>query len=160
LTIRRAVEADFSTIVEIMRLSASEEELRGFVPAEGISSVFLDELSRELKREAPNVILAEISGVLVGFAYYTLHEGSVEIEEIDVVKDWQGRGIGRTLVEHIEKAAREKGIKRLLTGTSINSEGEPWKAYWFWTRIGFTDTGETTESPQGIKYVKLTKVLL
>jgi len=159
LAVRKAAKTDFSTIVEIMRLSATEEELRGFVPAEGVSSGFLEELKRELEREAPDVILAEANGVPVGFAFYTFQEDSVEIEEMDVVKAWQGRGVGRTLVDYIEKVARERGVKRLVTGTSLNSEGEPWRAYGFWTHIGFVDTGERTESPHGIRYVKLIKTL-
>lgn len=142
-----------------MRLSATEEELRGFVPTEGVSPKFLEELRCELACEAPNVILAEKDGVPVGFAYFVFEKGCVEIEEIDVVKSWQGRGIGRILVEYIEKVAKERGIKRLVTGTSINSEGKPWKAYGFWTHIGFADTGERTESLQGIRYVRLTKTL-
>ena len=44
------------------------------------------------------------------------------------------------------------------TGTSVNSEGKPWKAYGFWLRVGFVDTGRRIEA-HGSKYADLVKSL-
>jgi GNAT superfamily N-acetyltransferase len=95
----------------------------------------------------------------MGFAYYRLKNDSVEIEEIDVRKECQGQGVGRALVQHIESIAKERGSKRLVTGTSINMEGKPWKAYGFWVHVGFIDAGERIEGLHGLKYVKFVKQL-
>jgi len=81
----------------------------------------------------------------------------MEIEEIDVRKEYQGQGVGRALVQHIEDIARRRGAELLVTGTAINREGKPWKAYWFWLHTGFTDTGERIEGPHGLRYAKLAK---
>jgi len=159
LTIRKACLKDYQTIVTIMRKSATEEELAGFVPPEGIAPKFLRELKVNLKREKHGIIIAEIDAVPVGFAYYCFRKDSVEIEEVDVVKPYQGQGIGKTLVQHIENAAKEKRLAQLVTGTSVNEEGKPWRAYGFWSRMGFIDTGERIDGPHGLKYVRLVKKL-
>ena len=158
-TIRKAVFNDFQAIINIMKESTTDEEVRGFVPPEGISPKFLKELKNELKRLDHGIIIAETKGIPVGFAYYTSKNNFVEIEEVDVIKEHQGQGIGRTLIKHIEKVAKEKGINSLVTGTSINKDGKPWKAYSFWIRIGFTDTGERTQGLHGLKYVRFVKQL-
>jgi hypothetical protein len=59
LTIRKASLKDYETIVNIMKKSATEEELKGFVPPEGISAKFLEELRNELNGSDHGVILAE-----------------------------------------------------------------------------------------------------
>jgi len=157
--------SDFPTIIEIMQTSASIEELKGFVSqgalenrVAGISPKFLEKLRKELKRREHDVIVAEKDGKPVGFAYCRYKRDCIGIEEIDVRKEYQQQGIGGALVQHVEKIAKEKRIKRLETGTSINKEGKPWKAYEFWIHMGFIDTGKRTES-DGLKYVELVKSL-
>jgi len=157
LAIRKAEFKDFQTIINIMKESTSPDEVRGFVPPEGISPKFLEELEEELNRSDPSVIVAEREKIPVGFAYYSCKSNFIEIEEVDVVKEHQGQGIGRVLIQHIEKIAKEKGIKRLVAGTSINKEGKPWKAYCFWIRMGFEDTGKRIQGLHGLKYVKFVK---
>jgi GNAT superfamily N-acetyltransferase len=159
LTIRKASLRDYQTIVDIMRKSATEEELRGFVPPEGVPSEFLKKIKDGLNQLDNGVILAESEGFPVGFAFYRLTDDSVEVEEVDVRKEFQGRGVGRALVQHVENVARERGVRRLVTGTSINVEGKPWRAYGFWVRMGFVDTGERIDGPLGLKYVKFVKQL-
>jgi GNAT superfamily N-acetyltransferase len=159
LTIREASLEDYETIVDIMKESATEEELRGFVPPEGIFSRFLEEFRSELSRSDHGAVVAEKAGIPVGFAYYRLKNDSVGIEEVDVKKECQGQGVGRALVQHIEKIAKERGLKRLVTGTSINTQGKPWKAYGFWVHMGFVDAGKRIEGAHGLKYVEFVKQL-
>lgn len=155
--IRKAESKDFQTIVNIMKESASQNELRGFVPPEGISTKFLEELENEIKRSDPSVIVAEKGKIPIGFAYYRCKNNSIEIEEIDVIKECQGQGIGKALIQHIEKIAKEKGIKRLVAGTSVDSKGKTLKAYGFWIHMGFEDTGKRMQGLHGLKYVKFLK---
>jgi N-acetylglutamate synthase-like GNAT family acetyltransferase len=159
LTIRKASLEDYETIVNIMKESATEEELRGFVPPEGISSKFLEELRNELDRSDHGAVVAEKAGIPVGFAYYRLKNDSAGIEEVDVKKDCQGQGVGRSLVQYIENMAKERGLKRLVTGTSIDREGKPWKAYGFWVHMGFVDAGKRIEGIHGLKYAEFVKQL-
>ena len=165
ISIRKADESDLSTIVEIMQTSASIEELKGFIPqgalesrVAGVSTKFLEELRKELQRREHGVIVAGKDGKPVGFAYYRYEGDLIEIDEMDVRREYQQRGIGKALLQYVERNAGEKGVKYLKTGTSVNKEGKPWKAYGFWIHMGFVDTGKTTESG-GIKYVELVKAL-
>jgi len=162
--VREAELSDFPRITEIIQTSASKEELKGFVPPRALErrvrgkSKFLEELRKDLQRNEDGVIVAEKKGYLLGFVYCHYERGCIEIEEIDVRKECQQQGIGRTLVQYIEKIARERGCKYIKTGTSINEKGTPWKAYGFWIHMGFIDTGKRTES-NGLKYVELVKWL-
>ena len=157
VVIRKASSKDFQTLIKIVKESTADEEVIGFAPPEGISSAFLKELAEELNRSGPNIIIAEKHGVAVGFAYYSFQKNFVEIQEADVIKEYQGQGIGKALIEHIEKVAKGKGMHCLVTGTSINKNGKPWKAYDFWLQMGFMDTGERIQGAHGLKYVKLVK---
>jgi len=162
--VRKAEQSDFPRIIEIIQTSASKEELKGFVPSRALerrvsgTSNFLEELRKDLQRNEHGVIVAEKERDLLGFAYCHYERDCIEIDEIDVRKECQQQGIGRTLVQYVERIARERGVKLLKTGTSIDEEGEPWKAYGFWIHMGFIDAGKRTEI-NGLKYVELVKSL-
>jgi N-acetylglutamate synthase-like GNAT family acetyltransferase len=157
--IRKASLKDYKTIINIMEESATEEELRGFVPPEGTSSKFLEELKEALTHSNHGVVIAEKDGIALGFAYYLIQDDFAEIAEVDVRKKNQGQGVGRALVQNIERIARERGLNRLITGTSINKEGKPWRAYGFWVHMGFTDTGERIDRSHRLRYVRFVKQL-
>jgi N-acetylglutamate synthase-like GNAT family acetyltransferase len=158
LTIRKASLKDYKTIINVMEESATEEELRGFVPPEGTSSKFLEELKEALTHSNHGVVIAEKQGIALGFAYYRIEDDFVEIEEVDVRKKNQGQGVGRALVQNIESVARERGLNRFVTGTSVNKEGRLWRAYGFWIHMGFKDT-ERIDGTHGLTYVKFVKQL-
>ena len=74
----------------------------------------------ENTRQIEASILAEIGGRVVGFAaarvvpcvcYAT---PNAELTELFVEEAWRRRGVGRALVKHAEKLAREKGATSLL----------------------------------------------
>jgi ribosomal protein S18 acetylase RimI-like enzyme len=95
----------------------------------------------------------------VGFVFFIQGNDCLEIEEIDVLADYQKRGVGKALVNEVERIAKDRKIALLKTGTSINNKGIPWRAYGFWLRMGFTDTGERTDSGYGFSYCKFVKRL-
>ena len=159
IIIRKAVKKDYPKLIEIMNKSADREELKGFVPPEDVTQRFLIRLKRQLELVGNGILVAEINQEPVGFVFFTKEGDCFEIEEIDVVKEYQEQGIGKALVNIVERLARAKGVTSLVTGTSINSEGKPWKTYGFWIRMGYKDTGERKDSGYGFKYCKLVKRL-
>lgn len=159
VVVREATKRDFSRLVEIMGRSADKGELKGFVPPASETRKFLTELRKQLEVSGHQVFVAEMNQELVGFIYFIHERDCVVIEEVDIVKQYQGRGIGKALVKRVERLAKDKGVKYLTTGTAINSEGKPWKGYGFWMRMGYADAGERTETGYGFKYCKLVKKL-
>jgi len=139
--------------------SADEEELRGFVPSRNVTRKFLVQLRRHYKLGGHTVFVVEIDQKPVGFIYFIQEKDSFTIEEVDVAKKHQGQGIGKALVKKVETLAKGKGANYLTTGTTINGQGKPWKAYGFWTHMGYTDTGERTDSGYEFNYCKLVKKL-
>jgi ribosomal protein S18 acetylase RimI-like enzyme len=93
----------------------------------------------------------------VGFIYFVQEKDAMAIGEVDVVKQYQGRGIGKALVERAERLAEKKGVRYLTMGTAVNSDGKPWKAYGFWISMGYEDTEERTDTEYGFKCCKLVK---
>ncbi|MBD2198129.1 GNAT family N-acetyltransferase [Calothrix parietina] len=77
--------------------------------------------------KADNFWVAVIDNVITGFASYI----DDELIALYVHPQYQGRGIGRNLVEHFCDRAREQGIDRVMTTASLYAEG-------FYSRLGFT----------------------
>jgi GNAT superfamily N-acetyltransferase len=159
ISIRKATRRDYSGLVKIMNDSADKKELEGFVPPKNETRKFLLQLRQHSKLAGHGVFVAEINQKPVGFIYFIQEKHNFSIEEVDVAKKHQGQGIGRALVERVEKLAKHKGANYSVTGTAIDSRGTPWKAYWFWTHMGYTDTGGRTDSGYEFKYCKLLKKL-
>lgn len=159
ITIRKAVKKDYPKLVEIMNKAADREELIGFVPPEDVTRNFLIRLKHELRLVHHGIFVAETNRKPVGFVFFIQKGDSFEIEEIDVVKEYQRKGIGKALVHIVERLARDRGVNSMITGTSISGEGKPWKAYGFWIHMGYEDAGERIDSGHGFKYCTLVKRL-
>jgi GNAT superfamily N-acetyltransferase len=78
-------------------------------------------------------VAAAADGRLVGFAYADLLDGGVHLEELDVLPDWGGRGIGRALVATVCADAAARGLP---TVTLTTFRDVPWNAP-FYARLGF-----------------------
>ena len=159
IVIREATRRDFLKLVEIMTKSAGKEELKGFAPPTSETQEFLIKLGQQFEVPGHQVFVAEMNKKPVGFIYFVHEKDCIAIEEVDVVKQYQRRGIGKALVKRTERLAKNKGAKYLTTGTAINTEGKPWKAYGFWIHMGYADAGERTDTGYGFKYCKLVKKL-
>jgi GNAT superfamily N-acetyltransferase len=79
------------------------------------------------------VAAARSDGTLVGFAYADLVDGAVHLEELDVLPDWGGRGIGRALVAEVVADAAARGLAAV---TLTTFRDVPWNAP-FYARLGF-----------------------
>jgi ribosomal protein S18 acetylase RimI-like enzyme len=159
MAIREATKRDYPEILKIMNGAVSSKELKGFVPPPEITKKFLNNLKSQLELKEHGVLIADLSTESVGFVFFIQENDCLEIEEIDVLADYQKRGIGRALVNKVERIAKDRKVAFLKTGTSINNKGIPWRAYEFWLRMGFKDTGERWDSGYGFSYCKFIKRL-
>jgi GNAT superfamily N-acetyltransferase len=115
LTLRFAEEADVGIILEMIRRLADYERLAREVTAD------VETLRRSLfhGRRVAEVVLAEYQAEPVGFALF-FHNFStflglpgIYIEDLYIEPSWRGRGVGRTLLSHIARLAKERGCGRL-----------------------------------------------
>jgi GNAT superfamily N-acetyltransferase len=96
-------------------------------------------LARVLKLETHCVFVAESNGEIVGWSHGVEQEmleleRRCEIWGLVVGENERGRGIGRRLIEAIEKWARDRGLKDMSVRSNvIRSESHP-----FYERIGYT----------------------
>jgi GNAT superfamily N-acetyltransferase len=96
-------------------------------------------LTRVLKLETHCVFVAERSSEVVGWSHGVEQEmleleRRCEIWGLVVAENERGRGVGRRLIEAIEKWARDRGLKDMSVRSNvIRSESHP-----FYERIGYT----------------------
>ncbi|MCW3997395.1 MAG: GNAT family N-acetyltransferase [Candidatus Bathyarchaeota archaeon] len=105
------------------------------------------------------VFVAEDKGIIIGFIVFRIDGDSGNLDNIVVAKKKQGKGVGRSLVEFVEGLAISKGCSLMKTDTSENVMGVPWKAYGFWRRMGYKDTGERLPTKYDFKEIPLIKKL-
>lgn len=164
VAIRKATVEDIPSIVEACVTSATEEETKGFAAPEWVTYSDLEELRRVWEtgnrlKDGSEVIVAEKAGKVVGFIVFGLERDCAYIDDIDITKYEQRKGIGRALVEYVEETARTNGYSCIKTDTTENAEGVPWKSYCFWIRMGFKDTGERLPTKWSFKTIPFAKEL-
>lgn len=64
-------------------------------------------------------IVAEIDGIVVGFALYYIRYSTwkgqrMYLEDLLVTEEWRGKGIGKALLDRLIEIAKEKGFKGML----------------------------------------------
>ncbi|SMD44515.1 L-amino acid N-acyltransferase YncA [Aquiflexum balticum DSM 16537] len=96
----------------------------------------LKALKTQLQDKNHIFLLAEETGKYLGFASYeTNHEGTdkTKIHKIYILPEAQGKGIGKKLIQFVEKAALENGNKMMFLNVNKFNQG----AIDFYRRIGF-----------------------
>lgn len=164
LKIRPATNNDISSIAQVRQGALTNKEVSGFaVPGDSLYSS-VEKLQKRWDAENRltggfEVFVAESRGKVIGFIVYNMNSCDDNIDNLVVAKEEQGKGIGRALVEYVEGLAKSRGYYIIRTDTTENAEGAPWKAYGFWRRMGYQDTGERVATEHGFKDIPLVKRL-
>lgn len=79
----------------------------------------------------------------VGFDYPTPLESNRHVYELNIAvhPDYQGRGIGRTLMEAIKEMAAERGVRKLCLRVLASNPG----GLAFYKKCGFVEQGRLVE---------------
>ena len=102
-------------------IGALNVELRGAYTEPGANHFRLD--SKEVSEGAGAFLVAYADGMAVGCgAVRKLDERSAEIKRMYVTPEARGKGIGRALLESLEREARGVGVGRLLLETGIRQK--------------------------------------
>lgn len=123
LTIRAATPADRPRIAELAGYFWGEVEVECFGRRYGV-----DELPAYVACEGDEI---------VGAASYAYEDDAVNLVNLNVRPQWQGRGAARALITAVAKAARAEGAARLIVATT----NDDLPALGLYQRLGFTITG-------------------
>jgi ribosomal protein S18 acetylase RimI-like enzyme len=147
--IRAATPEDIPAVAECDRTSTTDEEEAGFGLV-AAKRVFADRARLSAAWEAPNrvggeeVYVANLDDQLVGFVVVEDRGDELELDTIDVDRDYRRRGIGTLLVRFVEEYGRRTRKTAVTLGTSRSAEGIPWKSFRWWLALGYRETGEVT----------------
>lgn len=161
--IRPATISDVPSIVEIRLGAVTDEDVSEFgVPEDSLYSSITKlremwDFGNRLK-DGFEVFVVEVLDRVVGFIVFT-DKGDDNIDSVVVAKDQQGKGIGRALVEYVEDLATSRGFCVIRTDTTENVNGVAWKAYGFWIKMGYEDSGERVSTKYDFKVIPLFKKL-
>jgi ribosomal protein S18 acetylase RimI-like enzyme len=94
--------------------------------------------------------VAEEDGEVVGYLVLVEEPGGLLLENVAVLPEHHGRGIGRALLELAEERATARGIVRIMLYTHVTMvENQA-----LYERIGYTETHREAEGFQRIFYEK------
>jgi len=85
--------------------------------------------------ENEKVHVAEVDGVVIGFAGLSWGERGRQIEHLWVMPSHMGRGVGRKLFAEMVRCAREENIRELSIWSDPNAEA-------FYLKMGAVRVGE------------------
>jgi len=126
-------KADENEIRESVKIA---KELGDWFSKEGLKNIIKD-----IKEHTTIVILNK--GEVLGFLTYTKpYCGKIVLIWMGIKKNRQRRGLGKKLLDYVEKEAREKGVRILEIETLPDEDDyEPYKkTRAFWYKNGFVRT--------------------
>jgi ribosomal protein S18 acetylase RimI-like enzyme len=115
----RLIEAspeDASTLLRLM-LSAFHEYEGVLEPPSAAHAETIDTIRARLS--AGCAVMATIGGQAAGFAFYQPQEGHLYFSRLSVLPAFRNRGIGRALVEYVERRAMETGARGVRLGVRL-----------------------------------------
>src|SRR6266704_2250493 len=165
--LRPATRQDIPAIVMISNSSVDEAKDIGFgTPRSEL--VFSDEDRLSAAWEDPNFVreeevwVAEFDGRVVGCVTVEDRGEALELVNIDVPRELQGRGIGTRIVRLVEERAWRERRRAVTLGTSRNAAGVAWKSLPWWQSRGYRITGEeendwTRSIGAGVREIRMEK---
>ncbi len=142
-SIRKARPDELQAVQEIERRAATRLAAVGLPAAAQLPLQPLEAL--QAHRERGQLLVAtDDDDRPVGFAIFALHDDEAHLEEIDVVPEHAGRGLGRRLIQAVLAQVREAGWSRLALTTFRDV---PFNAP-FYARVGFQVVDEPHLSPR------------
>src|SRR3954451_19605356 len=116
LRIERATERDVPLILRLIKELAVYEKMAADVTAteEGLRATLFG------ARPAAEVIIARVGDAPAGFALFFhnystfLGKPGLYLEDLFVVPEWRGHGLGLALMKRLAAVALERGLRRLV----------------------------------------------
>lgn len=134
MQIRVAKEGDYLAVIELYN---------DFVESDRYSAYTNDSYEKVINNPQKVVFVAEDAGKLVGFASFSVRDvirypkPIAELDELFVSPDYRNNGIGKLLLEAVEKKSREPGCYRIF----IESHYDHKSAHKFYESLDYTNYG-------------------
>jgi ribosomal protein S18 acetylase RimI-like enzyme len=131
--IRSAVPSDVPGLCRLAALLAQQhaayDPTRYRLPR-SVADAYADLLTEELGREDAVVLVAELAGVPVGYAFARVEPSSLValtdragwIHDLYVVAECRGRGTGGRLLDTAIQALGDRGVVDVLLGVAVQNE--------------------------------------
>lgn len=140
LTLRPYVTTDCDATAEIFLRAIREVASRDYTPEQiDAWAKVEDRQAWDERRSSRPTWIAEIENLPIGFADL---EADGHLDMMFVHPDYQGIGAAGLLLQRIEAAAREQGLKRIFTEASLTARP-------FFERHGFTVLAQQSVEKRG-----------
>ncbi|WP_123040602.1 GNAT family N-acetyltransferase [Cohnella candidum] len=145
--------------MDCLRVTTEEELQRAFSVRK---EVFVEEQQVPLDLEmdeydvsvdACRHFIAEADGRTVGASRWKEYEpGTAKLQRIAVLKSYRGTGVGRLLVQTMEKDAAAQGYRKAVLDAQVSAEE-------FYKKLGYVTESTETFLDAGIPHVRMSKAL-
>jgi predicted N-acetyltransferase YhbS len=116
VSLREATDDDAPVILTV--LQAAFEEYRGRLdPPSGVHTETVETIRSKLK--AGHAVLAFVGDAAAGCVFYSLESSRVYLSRLAVLPEHRRHGLGRMLIEHVERKARQSNVKHIQLGLRL-----------------------------------------
>ena len=136
---RPYVDGDLERLIAIIRDHLEDDVTRHIGPWAASEAM----LRGAIPRARDDVQVVEIAGEIVGFVWVDHRDDCLYVEEIHVIESARGTGLGRTLMEEVERQAKQRGHSEIRLSVFSDSPGVS-----FYKRLGFAVVGRATHRNQ------------
>jgi len=131
--LRVAIESDKEFLLNLRKLTMSEHLANA-----GIHMTDAQHAER-LDYSFEDAQIIEMEGESIGLLKYSSDQTTIELSQLQILPDWQGRGIGKTIIDYLITLSLKES--RLLTLKVLKEN----KARHLYHRMGFEIVGEEGE---------------
>lgn len=122
--------------MKIQKLKKSNKKIEEFLKAEW-SKADLKHFGKVVDWTEQEYHLKVMVGrKLAGYVNFTIEAGVCTIENLIIADEQQRKGIGRQLIEEVEKIAKDSKVHKITLET-----GKGWPAEKFYQKLGYKQTG-------------------
>lgn len=147
ISIRRASSADAARIAALIERTVRISNAPDYDAAQvdAVCASFTPDNVRRHIAERDMFVAVEASAEPDGAIVGTVSLGTERLHALFVAPEWQGRGLGARLVEHLERQAAAKGMATLWVSSSVTARD-------FYARRGYREH-ELQQREQGPTYL-------
>ena len=144
MKVREATLEDLDSVIELFESTIRTINTKDYSPAQiEVWANAIDKNVWSKKIIAQYFYVAEFNNQILGFSSM---DYSGYLDFMYTHKDFQGKGIAKSLLQQIEKKARELGIKKIFSSVSITAQ-------LFFTLNGFSVYDKEFKSLNGASFI-------